>query len=284
MKVLVTGATGFVGNNLIKNLMKYENIKIVATSRDCKKASKLNWFPMIRYISYDMNSKDKINLFDYFEEPDRMIHLAWEGLPNYEDSIHIKNNLPNNLRFIKNLISNGLKEISVTGTCFEYGMVDGCMNENMKANPSNSYSIAKDSLRKSIVDLKNKFDFNYKWIRLFYMYGEGQNKNSLIALLDEAIKNGEKEFNMSGGEQLRDYLHSDEVVKNITKIALQNKIDNQIINCCSGKSISVKKLVENYLNEKNYEMKLNLGYYPYPAYEPMSFWGDNSKLKELSCE
>ena len=185
---------------------------------------------MIRYISYDMNSKDKINLFDYFEEPDRMIHLAWEGLPNYEDSIHIKNNLPNNLRFIKNLISNGLKDISVTGTCFEYGMVDGCMNENMKANPSNSYSIAKDSLRKSIVDLKNKFDFNYKWIRLFYMYGEGQNKNSLIALLDEAIKNGEKEFNMSGGEQLRDYLHSDEVVKNITKIALQNKIDNQIIN------------------------------------------------------
>ena len=163
-------------------------------------------------------------------------------------------------------------------------MVDGCMNENMKANPSNSYSIAKDSLRKSIVDLKNKFDFNYKWIRLFYMYGEGQNKNSLIALLDEAIKNGEKEFNMSGGEQLRDYLHSDEVVKNISKIALQNKIDNQIINCCSGKSISVKKLVENYLNEKKYEMKLNLGYYPYPAYEPMSFWGDNSKLKELSCE
>ena len=231
-----------------------------------------------------MNSKDKINLFDYFEEPDRMIHLAWEGLPNYEDAIHIKNNLPNNLRFIKNLISNGLRDISVTGTCFEYGMVDGCMNENMKANPSNSYSIAKDSLRKSIVDLKNKFDFNYKWIRLFYMYGEGQNKNSLIALLDEAIKNGEKEFNMSGGEQLRDYLHSDEVVKNITKIALQNKIDNQIINCCSGKSISVKKLVENYLNEKNYEMKLNLGYYPYPAYEPMSFWGDNSKLKELSCE
>ena len=59
MKVLVTGATGFVGNNLIKNLMKYENIKIVATSRDSKKASKLNWFPMIRYISYDMNSKDK---------------------------------------------------------------------------------------------------------------------------------------------------------------------------------------------------------------------------------
>ena len=72
------------------------------------------------------------------------------------------------------------------------------------------------------------------------------------------------------------------MVKNITKIALQNKIDNQIINCCSGKSISVKKLVENYLNEKNYEMKLNLGYYPYPAYEPMSFWEIIQNLKSLA--
>ena len=113
------------------------------------------------------------------------------------------------------------------------------------------------------------------------MYGDGQNKNSLIALLNKAIKKGEKEFNMSGGEQLRDFLHCDQVVSHISKIALQNKINNQIINCCSGEAISVKELVENYLNEKKNKMKLNLGFFPYPKYEPMAFWGDNSKLKEL---
>lgn len=281
MKILVTGATGFIGNNLINHLLKDKTNNIIATSRNELKASKLNWFSKIKYLPYDINSHHDENLFYYFGKPDRVIHLAWEGLPNYEDLTHIERNLPNNYKFIKNLVSNGLKDITITGTCFEYGMTDGCLHEDMKANPSNCYAIAKDNLRRFIEELKKNYNFNYKWIRLFYMYGDGQNKNSLIALLDKAIKKGEKEFNMSGGEQLRDFLHCDQVVSHISKIALQNKINNQIINCCSGEAISVKELVENYLNEKKYKMKLNLGFFPYPKYEPMAFWGDNSKLKEL---
>ena len=165
--------------------------------------------------------------------------------------IHIEKNLFNNYQFIKNLVANGLKDITITGTCFEYGMVNGCLSEDIQTNPSNSYAIAKDSLRKFIEELKKQYKFNYKWIRLFYMYGEGQSEKSLVALLEKAIQNDEKEFNMSGGEQLRDYLHIQEVVYNILKIALQNKIDNQIINCCSGKPISIRKFVENYLDEKS---------------------------------
>ncbi len=281
MKILVTGATGFIGNNLINEILNDEKIQIIASSRCKEKASKYDWFPKVKYLDYDINSNSDLNLFDYFNRPDRVIHLAWDGLPNYNNLIHIEKNLFNNYNFIKNLVSNGLNDISITGTCFEYGIVDGCLNESIRPNPSNSYAIAKDSLRKFINELKNQYNFSYKWIRLFYMYGEGQNKNSLIAQLEEAIKIGEKEFKMSGGEQLRDYLYIKDVVSNILKISLQNKIDNQIINCCSGKSISVKDFVESYLKEKQLKIKLNLGYYPYSKHEPMNFWGDNSKLQKL---
>lgn len=284
MKILITGATGFIGNHLIKELLKNKNNEIIATSRYIEKAKKYEWFSRVKYISYDLNSQEELNLFEYFDKPDKVIHLAWDGLPNYNDLIHIEKNLFNNYNFIKNIISNGLKDITITGTCFEYGLINGCLNEELKTNPSNSYGIAKDSLRKFIEELKKQYDFNYKWIRLFYMYGEGQGEKSLIALLDKAIQNGEKEFNMSGGEQLRDYLHIQEVVSKISKIALQNKIDNQVINCCSGKPISIRKFVENYLDEKNYSMKLNLGYYPYPTYEPMAFWGDNTKIDLIKKE
>ena len=171
--------------------------------------------------------------------------------------VHIEKNLPSDYRFIKNLVTSGVSDISITGTCFEYGMINGCLKEDMNVDPSNSYAIAKDSLRRFVEELKKKSDFNYKWIRLFYMYGPGQSRNALVPLLDEAIKNCDTEFNMSGGEQLRDYLHIDEVASNIIKIAFQNKLDNQIINCCSGEPISIKQLVENYLNEKHYKMKLN---------------------------
>ena len=113
------------------------------------------------------------------------------------------------------------------------------------------------------------------------MYGEGQSKTSLMYLLDKTIQDKNKVFNMSGGEQLRDFLPIDEVVRNISLITKQNSHLNQVVNCCSGKPISVKNLVEHYLEEKKYKIRLNLGFYPYPDYEPMRFWGCNLKLKEI---
>ena len=85
---------------------------------------------------------------------------------------------------------------------------------------------------------------------------------------------------MSGGEQLRDYLPVEKVAEYIVKISLQDKIGG-VINCCSGEPIPIRKLVENYLIEKNKNIKLNLGYYPYPEYEPMAFWGDTNKLNKV---
>jgi dTDP-6-deoxy-L-talose 4-dehydrogenase (NAD+) len=112
------------------------------------------------------------------------------------------------------------------------------------------------------------------------MYGIGQNSNSLIAQLDKAIEEDLDYFNMRGGEQLRDYLPIEKVADNIVTIALQNKTYG-IINNCSGSPISVKDFVENYLREKNKKIKLNLGFYPYSKTEPMQFWGDASKMKNL---
>lgn len=281
MKILVTGATGFIGNHLIDELLKNASYEIIATSRHLDKAQKFNWFDKIKYIPYDLESSRDENLYELFNKPDKVIHLAWDGLPHYNDLIHIEKNLFIHYRFIKNMIENGLKEIVVTGTCLEYGMNDGCLSEEMLTNPSNSYAIAKDTLRKFMVELDKKISFNYKWIRLFYMYGEGQSEKSLISLLDKAIEDGDKEFNMSGGEQLRDFLHINEVVKNVVLIATQNLYVNQSINCCSGTQISVRKFVENYLIDKKYNLQLNLGFYPYPEYEPMAFFGDNTKLLKI---
>lgn len=281
MKILVTGATGFIGNHLINKLLENGKYEIIATSRNIEKAKKIKWFSKVKYIQYDFENNSDVNLYNFFDQPDKMIHLAWDTLPSYNGLIHIENFLFNNYRFIKNIVKNGLKDVIITGTCFEYGIVNGCLNENLETKPSNSYGIAKDSLRKFIIELKKNIDFDYKWIRLFYMYGEGQSEKSLIYLLDKAIKNGDKEFNMSGGEQLRDFLHIEDVVKNIILISDQNNYVNEAINCCNGKPISVRKLVEDYLSEKNYKIKLNLGFYPYLSYEAMAFWGNDLKLNNI---
>lgn len=109
-------------------------------------------------------------------------------------------------------------------------------------------------------------------MRLFYIYGKGQSEKSILSQLEKAIKNGDEVFNMSGGEQLRDYLHVNEVANQIADAALDNQ-KNNIYNICSGIPISIRKLVEDYLKQNNKSIKLNLGYYPYLDYEPMAFWG-----------
>lgn len=277
MKVLVTGATGFIGNYVIETLLS-KKITVFATSSNITKAASFSWFDRVRYIEFNFNDFNvEENYFEYFDKPTHLIHLAWEGLPNYKKDFHLTENLPKHSEFLTNLISNGLKDCTLIGTCFEYGMQQGCLSEEMKCFPQNAYAQAKHFLNNAISKIAKDFSCTYKWVRLFYMYGNGQSKNSLISQLEEALKNGDEIFNMSGGEQIRDFLPVEKVAENIVNIALQKKIIGTI-NCCSGLPIKVKDFVKNYLQNSNKIIKLNLGYYPYADYEPMEFWGSIGKL------
>lgn len=276
MKVLVTGAAGFVGRYVVNELLRHEH-HVIATSRNMSKARPYEWFSQVQYIPCDLNVVQE-NFFQFFQQPELLIHLAWEGLPNYKEIFHLERNLPNNYFFLKNMVENGLGKVVVTGTCLEYGMQSGALKEDLETKPDNPYGLAKDTLRKFLEQLQKEIDFELKWVRLFYIYGKAQNPNSILSQLDRALEDGETSFNMSGGEQLRDYLPVEKVAEYIVKIADQDKVCG-IINCCSGKPISIRKLVEDYLKKKQKSIHLNLGYYPYPDYEPMVFWGDDKKLK-----
>ncbi len=275
MKILVTGATGFIGNHLILRLLERRH-EVVAIARDEVKASRLSWYADVEFIAQDVHAVENKLDYDRLGNPDALIHLAWPGLPNYKALYHFENNLLADYKFIKSLVEQGLQQVLVTGTCFEYGMQNGCLKEDMPTFPSNPYALAKDTLRKFLQSLQQQSPFTLQWVRLFYMYGAGQNPNSLLAQLDRAIEDGENQFNMSGGEQLRDYLAVEDVVARIVNLVEHGELDG-IFNCCSGVPISVRELVERRVRKKKANIKLNLGHYPYPDYEPMAFWGDTDK-------
>jgi len=278
MRVLVTGSTGFIGRYVVPLFIKHE-LEVVTTSRDEKKARQFDWYDKTEYRPCNIYNSD-IDFFSFFGEPDIIVHLAWDGLPNYKSPFHVEKNLPANCHFLKNFLEAGVKKMVVAGTCYEYGIQCGCLSEDAATMPVTQYGLAKDTLRKYLEMVIPEYDTSFNWVRLFYMYGEGQNENSLIPQLKKAILSGDRVFNMSGGEQLRDYLDVKTVAEYICRIALQTEV-NGILNCCSGKPISIRKLVETFVSEMNSNITLNTGYYPYLDYEPLAFWGDVSRLRKI---
>jgi dTDP-6-deoxy-L-talose 4-dehydrogenase (NAD+) len=193
---------------------------------------------------------------------------------------HFEHNLMADYRFIKGAVEAGVSQVLVTGTCFEYGMKSGPLSEQTEPQPGNPYGLAKNTLRLFLENLQCAQPFILQWARLFYLHGEGQNPNSLLAALDRAIEAGDDTFNMSAGEQLRDYLAIETAASHLVSI-LQRRDFNGVINCSSGQPIAVRSLVERRLQERGTSIRLNLGHYPYPTHEPMAFWGVADRLQQL---
>lgn len=276
MRVAVTGATGFIGKYVLKELSNY-SIEVVALVRNNSSSAELENYDA-KIFQVDLcNPPD--HLFDLLGYPDIMIHLAWGGLPNYSSLHHFEEELPKQYQFLKGLIQSGLSNLVVSGTCFEYGRQSGCLKETFATVPNTPYGYAKNALRCQLEYLQSKHPFELVWTRLFYMYGDGQPQNTIFSQLKNSVQNKIKVFNMSGGEQLRDYLHVSDIAKILVKLALK-KPDQEIgiVNICSGKPISIRTLVEHWIQSNGWEIDLNLGYYPYPEYESMAFWGDRHKL------
>lgn len=281
MKVLVTGATGFVGRHLVAALLA-RGCTVRAVARDAQKAADMPWIKDVEFVSADIHAAD-LDVAALTEGVDALAHLAWPGLPNYRALFHFEHNLMADYRFIKGAVEAGVKQVLVTGTCFEYGMQSGPLSEKNDAQPANPYGLAKHTLHLFLQNLQQEHSFTLQWARLFYLHGEGQNPNSLLAALDRAIDAGDTTFNMSAGEQLRDFLAIETATAYLAAILRKRDFDGTI-NCASGQPVSVRALVEQHVRERGATIGLNLGHYPYPTHEPMAFWAVTERLQQLLGE
>lgn len=276
LRVAVTGASGFVGRHVLRELVS-RKVDVYAITRSAETLSEFQ--PVVNIVELDIE-RPISDTYAKLGKPDVLIHLAWGGLPNYKSFHHFERELPVQYQFLKSAVKAGLKNLVVTGTCFEYGMLSGPLDEKRETQPANPYGFAKDTLRRQLDYLKEAEPFSLTWARLFYIYGDGQGSGAIMSQLKDTVERGEKIFNMSGGEQLRDYLPVEEAADILVRLSLSSA-DNGIVNVCSGQPISIRRLVEGWVAEHNWRVELNLGHYPYPDYEPMAFWGDRRKLDRV---
>tara|TARA_B100000886_G_scaffold328855_1_gene277640 strand:+ start:20664 stop:21494 length:831 start_codon:yes stop_codon:yes gene_type:complete len=275
MKIAVTGGSGFIGRNFINYTLKKKNIKIINIyNKNNFKHSR------VKNIKLDLNKQIDKNIFIKLGRPQYLIHLAWSELDNYDSKNHFIT-YRNHLNFIKKFKNTDIKKIFILGTCSEYGKRNGELRESFKSRPLNNYAKSKDRLRNSLLKYFKKEKIVILWGRLFYVFGEGQNKRTLFGQINDAITMKKKYFNMSKGNQIRDYLNVKDVAKLLFKVLTSTK-KTTIINICSGKPISLKNLIKKWLKKKKSKLNINYGYYRNSKKEADSFWGSVIKLKQLT--
>lgn len=279
MKVAVTGATGFIGRHVVRELLA-RGVKIVVASHAPNPLFAST--EAITYTALDMDG-DATDTFERLGQPDVLLHLAWGGLPHYRSETHLNRELPRQVVFLGSCVQSGIKRLVVTGTCLEYGMQSGMLHEELPAIPCTAYGHAKDQLRHYLQKLESCNSLQLTWLRLFYLYGSGQAPTSLYSQLRTAITEGRSEFAMSPGDQLRDFLPVEIAASQICEITLHHH-NTDLVNICSGVPRKISDLAQEWLHGWHAEIRLKFGVYPYPDYEPRAFWGSRQKLDSILAE
>lgn len=275
MKVLITGSSGFIGKKILDAFKVDKSLKIILTTRK-KGINDKN----LRY--YDIFSCDyDRNLFDYFNKPDVILHCAWDNVKDVNDSKHQNEQVYHHIKFLENLIKNGIKKVVVLGSCFEYGKAEGEVSEHLCNVPITNYGIAKDLLRKHLDSLIIEYNFIFQWIRIFYAYDKtGKSGNNIVYYLRKAIESNHNSFDMTYGQKELDFIEINDISQNVKKILMQDEIRG-VINCCSGKPQTTLTLVKKCLKDWDKQIKLNKGYIKYRDFEPDYQYGSINKLNSI---
>ena len=272
MKILVTGANGYIGSKVVKQLLD-DGADVIATDFDNK-----NIDSRAKFIQANI-FEDNSNWYDYFEKPDVCIHMAWrDGFVHNSDKHML--DLSNHYKFMTNLIDNGLPQIACMGTMHEVGYYEGAIDENTPCNPLSQYGIAKNALRKSIELYASQKKCKFEWLRAYYIYGDDLYGNSIFCKIRQAVKEGKERFPFTTGKNKYDFIHIDDLAVQISRCVMQDTILG-IINVCSGKPISLADQIEWYISHNNLAIKLDYGKYPDRPYDSPCVYGDNTRINSI---
>lgn len=272
MKILVTGANGFMGNGIIKELSESGHEIIVTDFEEFR-----YFYPNV--ISKPANLFTIDDPFTYFNKPDIVLHLAWRDGFIHNSENHI-NDLFQHYLFLKKMINSGIKKIVAMGSMHEIGFYEGSINENTPCNPLSLYGIAKNSLRQMIELLVKDKNTKFQWIRGFYIVDNSIKGNSIFSKILKATIEGKKTFPFTTGVNQYDFLDLNIFCKQISAITLNNT-EFGIINACSGKPEALSSRVERFIKENNLNIKLEYGAYPDRPYDSLAVWGDDTKIKKI---
>ena len=258
--VLLTGATGFVGKQVLRALLdRGKSVRVVV--RDGKQA---------QFVA-NPSIESTVTTADLFAENaswwltacsgvDTVIHVAWYAEPDkYLQSPKNFDCLIGTLQLAKGAALASVRRFVGIGTCIEYDLAPGILSVDTPLRPKTPYAEAKATTFTALSQWLPRQNLEFSWCRLFYLYGEGEDSRRLVPYLRTKLAAGET-ADLTSGNQIRDFLDVREVGQKIVEEALNQR--QGPVNICSGLPVTVRQLAERIADEYGRRDLLKFGARP----------------------
>jgi len=246
-KILVTGATGFVGRQVVKSLAQ-SDVQLRLIVREGRESDAQALVRAAEIIETPDLFAESIEWWQrQCTDIDVVVHVAWYAEPGkYLDSPQNMDCLIGSLNLAKGAMLAGVKRFVGVGTCFEYDLTAGVLSVETAIKPITPYAAAKAALYMCLSQSLPHSSVEFAWCRLFYLFGEGEDPRRLVPYLRSRLEKGEP-AGLTSGKQIRDFLDVSEAGRRVGSVALSTQTG--AINICSGNPITVRQLAEQIADD-----------------------------------
>jgi len=264
--VLITGATGFVGHQVLRQLAN-SSVEIRAVIREGSQDKLIEGVPLEEVITTpDLFAESADWWAEACEGVDTVIHVAWYAEPGeYLQSPRNLDCLTGSVNMAKGASRAGVRRVVGIGSCFEYDLTGGKLSVESPLKPLSLYAAAKAAVFSTLSQFLPSQGIEFLWCRLFYLYGDGEDSRRLVPYIRSMLAAG-KPAELSSGDQIRDFTDVAVAGEMIADEAMGAR--QGAVNICSGVPITVREIAEKIADEYGRRDLLHFGVRPENEIDP----------------